>query len=254
MKRYILFLMFAAFLTACDSDGGFVAPEAPPDQLIGGIWDSGRFVLVADEDGEILWYDPVLLTVGSGNTTVSETTVTGGFTLYSTVVPDPLPAGYDGRIATCSLAGTLSQRDALNVSVTCTRPDGTEFLTEDGLVMTYAAVYERDSSLATIEGMYQVGADVMEVAADGMVFLQEVATACVLTGQIAVLDPAYNLYDASLTINNCVGASIPRNGALFSGFVVLDDEENPGTDTLHLLAIGDRTGIGFGLYIEGDRI
>ena len=71
---------------------------------------------------------------------------------------------------------------------------------------------------------------------------------------IVLLDSSYNLYDASLTINNCVGPFVPRNGALFSGFVVLDDEENPGTDTLHLLAIGDRAGIGFGLYLEGDRI
>jgi hypothetical protein len=254
MKRYILFFLFAAILSACDSDGGFVAPKAPPNQLIGGIWDSGRFVIVADEFGEILWYDPALLTVGSGNATVIDTAVTGGFTLYSTVVPDPLPAGYDGRIATCSLAGTLAQRDTLSISVVCTRPDGTEFLTVDGAEMTYAPVYERDSSLGTIEGMYQVGPDVMEVAADGMVFLQEAATACVTTGQVAVLDPSYNLYDVSLTINNCVGAFIPRNGALFTGFIVLDDEENPGTDTMHLLAIGDRTGIGFGLYFEGDRL
>ena len=100
MKRYVLFFL-AALLVACDSDGGFVAPKAPPDQLIGGIWDSDRYVLVADEGGEILWYDPVLMTVGSGNAAVSDTAVTGGFTLYSTVVPDPLPAGYDGIIATC---------------------------------------------------------------------------------------------------------------------------------------------------------
>jgi hypothetical protein len=253
MRRYLV-LLLAAFMAACDDGGGFVVPELPPDQLIGGVWDSARFVVVANEGGEILWYDPVLLTVGSGNATVNDTSIIGSFTLYSTVVPDPLPAGYDGRIAACSLTGTLSQRDSLTVSVVCTRPDGSEFLAEDGIAMTYAAVYERASSLDTIAGMYQVGGDVLDVGADGMVFLQEAATACVTTGQITVADPSFNLYDASLTISNCAGPFIPRNGTLFSGFVVLDDEANPGTETMHLLAIGDRAGIGFGLYLEGERI
>ncbi len=253
MKRYIV-LFLAGIFAACDNGGGWVVPEARPDQRIGGVWDSDRFVLVADEGGEILWYDPVLQTVGSGNSSVDDTAVAGGFTLYSTVVPDPLPADYDGRIADCLLAGTLAERDAMTVSVACTRPDGTEFLTADGIAMTYASVYERGSSLEMVAGMYQVGTDVFDVGADGMVFMQEAATACVTTGQIVVTNPSFNLYEVSLTISNCVGPFIPRNGTLFSGFVVLDDVINPDSETMHLLAIGDRAGIGFGLYLEGERI
>lgn len=249
-----LVLFLAGFFAACDNGGGWVIPEAPPDQRIGGVWDSARFVIVADEGGDILWYDPVLQTVGSGNAIVDDTAVASSFTLYSTVVPDPLPAGYDGRIAVCSLTGTLAERDTMTVSVECTKPDGAEFLTLDSVAMTYASVYERGSSLEMITGMYQVGAEVFDVAADGMVFMQEAATACVTTGQIAVTDPPFNLYEVSLTISNCVGPFVPRNGTLFSGFVVLDDVINPETETMHLLAIGDRAGIGFGLYLEGERI
>ena len=256
--RYLLFFL-SIFIVACDAEHGWVKIEEPVvNQALGGIWGGGEYLLIATDGGQMLWWEPVVERFGYGTATVTEATLTASFALVSGSVPAfPVPPGYDGTLASCVATGTIQERQSMTVSVECTDSDGNEFLAAPDVTLTYGSSYDRGSSLATIAGLYDIGLNVpsiLDINADGTLFSQEAVTECVTNGQVNVIDPDFNLYAVSVAILNCNDDTAWLNGMSGTGFFSLDNEFQPGTETLIYLGINELDGVRWGRYFDAPRI
>ena len=67
----------------------------------------------------------------------------------------------------------------------------------------------------------------MNIAADGILFMQDAGTDCVFNGQVIDQNTAYNLYGITFDISNCTGQDEVFNDSYFSGFATLDSTAVP---------------------------
>lgn len=225
----------ACLLISCGGGGsGGSAPPPPPppppaNESVGGIWigttNAGLDVaaLIA-ENGVFFFVDDTLTQIGFGVASVSNVNqVDASYTIFPTFGFALL----DGStFATCTLSGTVNQRQSLTVTSDCTTELGTP--SQVTTALTYDPLYERDASLATIAGLYDAGAgDVMSIDSTGNLFEQDAPAngGCVLNGQVTVIDPAYNAYGIDFTVNNCGVGLLELNGTSWSGIGTLDNSD-----------------------------
>jgi len=93
--------------------------------------------------------------------------------------------------------------------------------------LNYDSLYDRDSSLSVIAGNYNDDGLVLNIAANGVIFEQDPATACIINGQVAIIDSQFNAYDVSMTFSNCVGNFAILNGVTLTGLGILDNTVTP---------------------------
>lgn len=223
-------LAICSFLMFGCGGGGSPALSVPPpvaNQSPGGIWigidslgqeilalvtETGRFHFIAD-----------LSTQGSGILSVSNgNDVAGNFQLVTEL-------GFvfqDGTtLADCALSGTVNERQTMTVTVNCTTTAGLQ--TQATATLTYDVLYERNSSLATIAGMFDDGGLVITIAADGTIFEQDPISGCVTNGQVNIINSAFNAYDIEFGFSNCTGLFAILNGTSFVGIGTLDNTGIP---------------------------
>jgi hypothetical protein len=128
--------------------------------------------------------------------------------------------------ATSALSGTVTERSSLSLTVTSTTTSGTSLGAETH-TWSYSNLYAEMPSLATIAGNYGDGPNTLTLGADGSVFEQDPGTGCVIGGQVAIINPAYNAYSLSFTFSNCTGNAAILNGQTASGLGYYDDSVNP---------------------------
>lgn len=248
MKK-ISITLSVLILSACGGGGDSSPPSVPPpvaNQSPGGIWlgvdsigqdivalvtETGRFHFIADLSSQ----GAGVLSVSNGND------VDGNFDLVT-------ESGFvfaDGTtLANCALSGTVNERQTLTVTVNCTTTAGLQ--TQTTVALAYEPLYDRNSSLATIAGMFDDGAGgiVTIIAADGTIFEQDPVSGCVTNGQVRIINSNFNAYDIETGFSNCTGQAAILNGATFVGIGVLDNTVNP-----ELLVIG-LTGVVSGVLIS----
>lgn len=209
---------------ACPSGGGNggdtdpPSPSPPPavtNASPGGIWegldsDGGEVIALVTETGRFHFIDE-FLSQGSGTLTVSNgNDVAGNFQL-ATELGFTSPDGT--TLADCTLSGTVIERQSMTVAVDCTTTTGLQ--DQVMVALTYNALYERDSSLATVAGTYDDGTGIeTDIAADGTIFGTDPVSGCVTNGQLSVIDSAFNAYDVQFAINNCTEQSPAFFGGL----------------------------------------
>jgi hypothetical protein len=66
----------------------------------------------------------------------------------------------------------------------------------------YSPEYETPPSILTIAYTLQSG-DVMTIATDGTLTMQEAATGCAFNGKVSILDPFHSVYRLNVTATNC---------------------------------------------------
>lgn len=94
--------------------------------------------------------------------------------------------------------------------------------------LAYDALYDRDSSLATIAGSFRrPGGTVVNVDADGSIFSQDATTGCVVNGKASIIDASYNVYRVQYTYGNCTGDLAALNSTTFAGLATLDNSVAP---------------------------
>jgi len=94
--------------------------------------------------------------------------------------------------------------------------------------LEYDALYDRDSSLATIAGNFkQANGTVVSIDAAGNVFSQDATSGCVVNGKVSVIDSRYNAYRFEYTVSSCSSELGVMNGATFSGLGTLDNTVSP---------------------------
>lgn len=238
LRNLILTLSVLGFV-ACSSGSG--TPEFQPpvtNASPGGIWvgiDStgGNLVAFVTESGRFHVVDEFLsqgtgvLSVSNGNDVASNFPLVP---LLGLTFPDGT------TLADCALSGTIVERQTLDISVDCTTTAGAQDqITAD---LTYDPVYERDSSLQTIAGMYVDSLGIVtDINENGMAFGQDPASGCVTNGLVSIIDGAFSLYDAEFEFSNCLGALAFLNGTTFVGLAELDNSVVP--ETLFIASTGD---------------
>jgi hypothetical protein len=257
--RFLYVLSLTAFCVACGGGGGGAAPTSLPQPPVinaspGGIWfgidsdgevvivfvtEAGRFNLVTEFGNQ-----------GSGIMSVSNgSDVTASFQLVGPLFGPPFPDGT--TLSDCTLSGTVTERQTMSITINCTTTAGLQ----DQISVTpldYLPIYERDSSLATIAGMYDDGFVVTDIAADGTIFAQDAFTGCITNGQVSIIDPAFNAYDFQFVYSNCTGPDAFLNGSSFAGIGNLDDTFPP--EVLIVLVTGDVGGTLVSWFLFGDRL
>ena len=239
--------LFAFALAACGGGGGGAVanpPVQPPpvtNESPGGIWfgtdsDGDEVLALVTETGRFHFVDE-FLSQGSGILSVSNgNDVTGNFQL----VPQLGFTFPDGTTsADCTLSGTVAERQTVAVTVNCTTTAGLQ--DQITATLSYEALYDRDSSLATIAGIYGDGSGIVtDIAADGAIFEQDPVSGCVTNGQVSIIDSAFNAYDVEFGFSNCTGQFVNINGSSFVGIATLDNTVTP--EVLFIAATGDVAG------------
>lgn len=257
-------VILGLFIAGCGggSDSGSAVTLQPPGGGIGlfpvndspgGIWtgtdsDGDELALLVAETGRFHFIDQ-FLRKGFGSLSVSNgNDVDGDFQFVApsvTVFPNPSPS------ANCTASGSVNERISLTLTVNCTTAAGTQDSVT--VALTYDASYDRDSSLATISGLYrdQFGGNVLDISANGSIFQQD-PTGCTRNGQISIINSAYNAYDVEMTLSNCVANAAALEGATFTGLATLDDSATP---ELAIFAVtGTVNGVLFSNILPLERI
>jgi hypothetical protein len=269
--KHVVTVSVLITLAACGggggSTGGGTAPPPPATtQSVGGIWTTQYTVTSGANTGDVITAQGIASETGqyfaySKNTTngcaglafgqlsVTGTNVSGNenaaIVRYSTASGGAANCVYpDGSSsATGTIAGTVSQRSSLALTATGTTSLGGA-LPAEATTFTFSSLYLNPSSLATIAGNYNDVGATMTVDANGAIFEQD-PNGCVLSGQVSIIDAAYNAYGIQLTFANCTGTSAILNGVVASGLVTLDTSISPAT------VIGGITGnISGQLFVE----
>src|SRR5690606_35848251 len=82
----------------------------------------------------------------------------------------------------------------------------------------YDPLYERDSSLDKLSGLWDEEFGVVSIDQSGSFFMQD-SFGCVYDGQVSIIDAQFNAYSLSMTVSSC-GAGVDGE---YSGLGVLAD-------------------------------
>jgi len=224
--RYSVLIWLAACNSGDDGAGGSVPPPLSPPppatmQSPGGIWTGTRpngtdIIVLISETSEMRIVD-AFGNQGFGQVVVSNQTDIASDYLLAPPFGGSLIDGSDS--GSCMLNGIVQERQSIDYEVECMTALGGVF--GGTILLTYDPVYDMDSSLARVAGMYDMQGDVLTVDVNGALFVQNSQTGCVANGQVALLDIEWNLYDVSMTTENCQGSSAPLNGANWEGLATI---------------------------------
>ncbi len=255
--RFLCVLSLAAICVACGGGGGGAAPTPQPPVVNaspGGIWegidsDGDSVVALVTETGRFHFIDE-FGNQGSGILNVSNGNDVSGNFQFVTPFGITFPDGT--TLADCTLSGTVTERGTMTVTVNCTTTAGLQDLIT--VTLNYNVLYERDSSLATIAGMYDDGSGIVtEIASDGTISEQDPVSGCVTNGQVSVIDiGAFNLYDVEFGFSNCTGQFAIFNGTSFVGLATLDNTVAP--EALIVAATGDVAGTLVSFFSVSERL
>ena len=158
----------------------------------------------------------------------------------------------DGTTAAdCTFSGTIIERQTLTVTENCITSTGLQF--QEILILTFDALYNRDSSLAIIAGTYQTPiGSTLSIGSDGVIFVQDAISGCVTNGQVGIAVSFANMYFFDYGIDNCIGADAIWNGSSFSGLAFLDNTFSP--ESLEYAVIGEVGGVPVSVVVRNDRI
>ncbi len=161
-----------------------------------------------------------------GTLNVSGTRVTSSFT----GVPGAGNTFADGSIqGSGTLTGTVQDRSTITFTATFTTANNT--VTNASVTLTYDHSYDADSALATVAGNYKsvvaTSSETLNIAADGVLFIQDPDTQCAANGTVTLIDAAYDLYNVELTFASCVAPADVLNGLHLTGLLTIDSTSSP---------------------------
>lgn len=238
-------LFIASTISGCGGGGGGGDGTVNPPVVNvspGGFWfgidsDGSEIAAIVTETGRFhfLRFDDLsqgfgILSVSNGNN------LSGNFQLVTQldwVFPDGT------TLANCTLSGTVSERQNVAITTNCTTTASNIFQTT--ATLDYDNLYDRDSSLATISGTFLGATSVINIAGNGVIFVQDPATGCVSNGLVQIINSSYNVYDLEFTNSNCLGEYAILNGVVFEGLAVLDNTFVP--ELLVVTVTGEVAGV-----------
>jgi hypothetical protein len=236
-------------------DGGGTVGANPPasNASPGGIWRGNESVSglqvvgIVDESGNFHFIrgDNVQYT---GTATVSGTSLQGS-------IDGIVPLGFVFADGSAHGTGTITATVQARKSITA----ATQFKTDNGtsnsgtLNLTFDALYNRPSSLATLSGNFTNTANnvVVTVGTNGSLFSQDAKTGCVLNGTAGVSNASYNAYKIQFDYASCTGSAAALNGVQFSGLGTLDNTVAP--ERILVGATGKSGNVEYSVVIQLNR-
>ncbi len=254
MRHIVFSAVFVVCLAACGGGGGgsseLPGPPGPSDaQSPGGIWfgaDSAgeSVVFYISETGELrASMHPeatIFVSFGGGTVNVTSTNVVAGsFELRGALSPSTFQRSED---LGCSVSGSVQERQTLSVDVACSDSSGVVY--DEALTLMYDPnVYERDSSLDALVGNYslefQPDTNSLTVAADGNLFgMYHNSARCRINGDASVIDTSHTFLKVTWTMTACTDLVGVYEGAVMSGFAMVNPAPTGDPDSYYFLLIG----------------
>ena len=192
------------------------------------VAETAELVCGVDNAGGVTAAAQGTLQIANGNE------VSGSGTLHA--VPG-LTLGNGTTLAVLSItAGTVAEGATLGFTVDAAGGAATVAMTPD-------EDYGRGSDLATVESVYATfdlyGDPSSFVIDAGGLISGMSAAACILSGQVTIIDAAFNTYDVALDLTGCMGGSAGLNGT-YNGLGFTADDL--GTDDVFVFAVFDADG------------
>jgi hypothetical protein len=217
LSRFLALMASVCLLYSCGGSGSSAPPNPIQGPSPGGIWrgtDTASGLAITgfvDETGfgEFMRADNAVFQ-GQVSTSASNSIFmdADGYPQSSVGFPD------GSRHGLWTVAGTIQERQTVSATSKFTSDNGTE--TQGTLQLTFDALYDQPSSLATVACGYLVGAGSLSIASDGSISGHE-PTIGDYSGQISLIDPAYNLYRVQLGLS----------GNVSKGLATLDNTLSP---------------------------
>ena len=245
MKNSAAILLCAVLTTGCGGGGGGGSSQPAPPPVTnaspGGIWEgtlgTGQDVLgLVTESGEFHFLDANELAQYFGTVSVNANTVSAQFTGYAALGSSFADGTTRG---TGSLTGTVQARSTFTATSTFQTSAGAS--NTNAINLTYNALYDRDSSLATIAGNFtdlRTGS-IVNINSSGVAFSQNPANGCVLNGSVSIINAQFNAYRVQYSYSSCQGPDAVLNGTTFRGLATLDNAASP-----ELVLVGAQAQIG----------
>jgi len=210
-------ILVAILGTACGGGGGGSSSWTTAPRP-GGIWEGSitinaapvamELVGASTDAGELRFVNEM------GGIYVADIDVEGdGFSGDARVFAPPGGMFSDGSVVTTGrVEGTIVDRESLTGTFTLDSGDSSSF------AVIYNDLYERDSSLLLVAGMWiDLSDTVFTVQADGSIFAQD-ALGCVYNGTGRVINANYDVYDLTMQVSQCA-----EYDGTYDGLGVLDD-------------------------------
>lgn len=220
-------LLVLGVLSACGGDGGGNAALVPTNESPGGIWSApgsqtGPAVLALVAETGQFHFITGNGTQYVGTVATSVNSVSGSFDSFA---PPGLTFMDGSTHGTGTVAGTIHQQSSFDATMQMRTDAGASY--NDVLAMTFNALYNRSSSLATIAGTYTdaATATVFSVYSDGTIFAQD--GDCVIHGTVSIIDARYNVYGVTVAYQKCLAQYSVPDGAQLTGLGTLDNTVSP---------------------------
>ena len=200
-----LALLALMILASCGGDGGFARLHSPS-----GVWEGKAVSLAVSNDILCLIAESRELACLLTDTITDEVTAAAGGTVQVTDTDQVSGSGVlyaapgfvlaDGSLVTdfTITGGTARERESLDLTVEAAGTIAT-------ISAAYDSIYDRDSSLATVEGTYAVSAisgneSSFSIDPNGTLFAQT-ESGCVVQGPVGIIDGRFNAYDVELVVS-----------------------------------------------------
>lgn len=173
--------------------------------------------------------------IESGKVTLNGTSFTGtlGAAVVTTSFGSPISTncvfndGKNSTYGTGTLSGTLDPGVSFTDTSAITTSAGVQLPSETGTA-NLSPLYAEAGSLSKLAGTYADSlGDAMTIDSNGVGFVQDSTSGCVVNSQFMSPDPAHNLYTATATYSGCTGAAAILNGIKATGIFTLDDTVSP---------------------------
>jgi hypothetical protein len=207
--------------TTASATGIWGGTDSSSGQTITGFVDASGLGVFIRADG-VQFVGPIQV----AGTTVAATVV--GYTSFPSTFSDGSTYGLG------TLNGTVASGSTLTLTLTFTTNGGTAV--PGAWSLSFNTLTNNGSSLGAISANYTDSASgsVVTITSSGAMTSQNAANGCVLNGSVTVVNSAYDIYEVSLTYEDCTaaGGDAPLNGVQFTGLAVLDPNASPAQVTI----------------------